>query len=152
MKSAFATIVIGLIISTGPAMAAGSIFDRYAKDDGPAPVTNEPYEVVQPSQDPYGEDRRVNSKGQPLIRYVMEAGSLRHNIKQMMGQHGWTPVWSGIPDCIDWDVASPYVIQAPTLTKLVSVALKGYPLQSGLHIPNRVLAISPVGHFSEECQ
>lgn len=147
----FAVIFGALSCTCFTAQAAGTIYDRFSQDrNSPTVVAHEPYETVEgQSNEPKA---YVNPQGQPLIRYQMEEGSLRANLDQMMRPHGWRVVWNKVPDCIDWNVVSPYIVQAPTLEKLASASLSGLPLQTDLHIPNRVMSVRPQGHFSEDCQ
>lgn len=89
--------------------------------------------------------------GQVLLRFAMQTGSLRANLSRMLKPYSWKAVWDQVPECLDWTVASAYVVQGKTLQELVASALNGYPLRSVLHIPNRTVAVAATQYLSDGC-
>lgn len=110
-------------------------------DRAPPPnlaITDEPYEPLSDSfEGPL--PPRQDSDGRQLLRTPVLKGSYKDSVARLLKAVNYTPEWTGAPDCLDWEVSAPYVVQGPNLKVVLDRITQGYPVKVKVHEPNRVV-------------
>ncbi len=92
--------------------------------------------MFQPSQ-----VRARSKRSERKTRTTVYAGSLRDNIKRIAAHFGWKRVLWNAPYDFNWVGTTP--IRARSLSSMLTVLLKNYPLQADFYAGNHVLVIMP---------